>query len=164
MFRETFNQLIWTFKAFHFDKWKKSWTNLVIFEPNSVAHVSVGLNVIVLIEYSRLNISSAIVLRRLFKMVNLHNSTAGRRRRISSMQSSFRSLKPVFGFLVTRFEVLWPALVLDDDFLVRVKRSFRLWYAVFLLFDLVRILIYFFDPPPHTTTMSTFNFQFTQLN
>lgn len=101
-------------------------TNLVIFEPNSVAHVSVGLNVIVLIEYSRLNISSAIVLRRLFKTVNLHSSTAGSRLRISSIQSSFKSLKQVFGFRVTRFEVLWLNLGLNVVFLVRVECSFRL--------------------------------------
>lgn len=101
-------------------------TNLVIFEPNSVAHVSVGLNVIVLIEYSRLNISSAIVLRRLFNIVNLHSSTAGSRLKISSMQSSFRSLKFVFGFRVTRFDVLWLNFIFDAGFFVRTEWSFCL--------------------------------------
>lgn len=77
---------------------------LVIFDPNSVEHVSVGLNVIVFNEYNRLNISSAIALSRLLNTVNLHSSTAGNRRKISSMQSLLRSVNLVFECLVTRVE------------------------------------------------------------
>lgn len=76
----------------------------VIFDPNSVEHVSVGLNVIVFNEYNRLNISSAIALSRLLNTVNLHNSTAGNRRKISSMQSLLRSVNFVFECLVTRVD------------------------------------------------------------
>lgn len=119
-------------------------TYLVILEPNSVAHVSVGLNVIVLTEYSRLNISSAKCFRRLFNIVNLQSSTAGRRRRISSMQSSFKSLKLVFGFLAF-LASLFHILAFSAFFLILDSRSLRDCLALHLPLDLVLILLRYLE-------------------
>lgn len=50
-------------------------------------------------------------------MVNLHNSTAGSRLKISSMQSSFKSVKEVLDFRVTRVELAtFPTRQLFGDF------------------------------------------------
>lgn len=102
---------------------------------------------IVFNEYNRLNISSAIALSRLLNTVNLHSSTAGNRRRISSMQSLLRSVNLVFECLVTRVETLTDCSLTFRrccrcgfaDFFDDVTPNNRLFTAKFLL-DRVLIL------------------------
>lgn len=117
----------------------------MILQPNSVAHVSVGRKVNVLVAYSLLNTLSAIDLRRLLKIVNLHNSTAWRRRRISSIQSSSKSVKLVLDRLVRIFVLGWVFGFFDGFFFVIDARFFLRISTVFnLQLDLVLMINFFF--------------------
>lgn len=82
-----------------------------------------------------MNISSAIAFNRLLNTVNLHNSTAGSRRKISSMQSLFRSVKHILECLVTRVGCL---TFLDGNILGLDTQFFRT--VIFFFCDLVFII------------------------